>query len=76
MSCVQIQARRAVLHEKMMENLPEERVSPSTPPFAAVCIDLLGPVIFETIVNKRATMKAWSALMVCQGTIAMHIQLS
>jgi hypothetical protein len=73
--CVRCQARKADLCEQRMGDLPKERVSPGTPPFTAVCLDLLGPVTVKDMVTKRTTMKVWPILMVCQGTGAVHTQL-
>ena len=74
-ACVRCIARKAALREQRMGNLPDERISPGTPPFTAICLDLLGPVTVKAMVNKRATMKVWPILMVCQGTGAVHTQL-
>ena len=48
-----------------MGQLPVERVAFGTPPFSAVCLDLLGPVLVKGVVNKRAQMKVWPLLFIC-----------
>ena len=50
--CVRCIARKATLSKQRMGNLPTERISPGTPPFTAVCLDLLGPVLVKAMVNK------------------------
>merc|ERR1711888_276754 len=42
---------------------------------AARCLDLLGPVTDKAMANKRAHMKTWPILFVCQATGALHQEL-
>ena len=74
-SCVYCRRREAKLIEQRMGQLPVERVAVGTPPFTAVCLDLMGPVLVRGMVNKRSTMKVWPLLFVCQATGALHISL-
>ena len=37
--------------------------------------DLLGPVTVKEMTNKRARMKTWPILFVCQATRALHREL-
>ena len=57
-----------------MGNLPEERCDLGARPFAAICLDLLGPVTVMAMTNKRAHMKTWLILFVCQATGALHLE--
>ena len=38
--------------EQRMGQLPVERIAFGTPPFSAVCLNLLGPVLVKGVVNK------------------------
>ena len=44
-------------------------------PFNAICLDLFGPVEVKAMVNKRAIMKVWPVLFVCQTTGAVHVEV-
>ena len=46
-----------------MGNLPEERIA-------------VGTILVRSMVNKRAHMKVWPILFVCQSTGALHIQVA
>ena len=61
--------------EQRMGQLPIERVAFGSPPFSAVCLDLLGPVLVKGMVNKRAQMKVWPIIFVCQATGAVHVNV-
>ena len=58
-----------------MGDLPEERCDLGAKPFAAICLDLLGPITVKAMANKRAHMKTWPVLFVCQATGALHLEL-
>ena len=58
-----------------MGALPEERCELGAKPFTAICLDLLGPIVVKAMANKRANMKVWPILFVCQATGAMHMEL-
>ena len=58
-----------------MGALPEERCQLGAKPFSAICLDLLGPVVVKAMTNKRASMKVWPILFVCQATGAMHMEV-
>ena len=45
-------------------------------PFTNIGIDLLGPLVVKSMVNKRATMKVWVVLFVCLTVKAVSIELS
>ena len=74
-SCVYCRKREGKLLMQRMGQLPVERVAVGSPPFAGVCLDLMGPVLVRGVVNKRSTMKVWPLLFVCQATGALHISL-
>ena len=59
-----------------MGSYPEERISPNTKPFTNACIDLLGPTLVKAMTNKRAHLKVWPIVFVCQATGALHIQVA
>ena len=58
-----------------MGALPEERCELGAKPFTAICLDLLGPIVVKAMTNKRANMKVWPILLVCQATGAMHMEV-
>ena len=73
--CVYCRTREARLVEQRMGQLPVERIAMQSPPFAGVCLDLMGPVVVKGVINKRANQKVWPLLFVCQATGALHICL-
>ena len=73
--CVHCKKEAAKLVEQRTGQLPMERMAVGSPPWAGVCLDLMGPVLVRGMVNKRSSMKAWPLLFVCQGTGALHICL-
>ena len=58
-----------------MGQLPLERIQPGSPPFSNICLDLLGPIKVRAMTNKRATMKVWPIIFVCQATGATHYEV-
>ena len=58
-----------------MGALPEERCQLGAKLFSAICLDLLGPIVVKAMNNKRANMKVWPILFVCQATGAMHMEV-
>ena len=48
----QSRAKAAILSTQRMGNLPEERISPNSKPFTAICLDLLGPTMVKAMTNK------------------------
>ena len=59
-----------------MGNLSEERINPNSKPFTDICLDLLDPTMVKVMTNKRAHMKVWPILFVCQATGALHVQVA
>ena len=75
-NCLIYRAKAAHPSTQRMGSLPEERISPDTKPFTAICLDLLGPTLVKVMTNKRAHMKVWLFLFVCQTTRALHTQVA
>ena len=59
-----------------MGSFPEERISPNTKPFTSICINFLGPTMVKAMTNKRAHLKVWPIVFVCQATGALHIKVA
>ena len=57
---------------KLAGDLPEERVNIGMKPFTFVCLDFIEPIL----VNKRAPMKVYPLLLVCQATGALHTEVA
>ena len=76
MNCLVCRAKAAILSSQRMGSYPEERISPNTKPFTNVGIDLLGPNLVKAMTNKRAHLKVWPIVFVCQATGALHIQVT
>ena len=53
-NCTTCRAKVALLSSQRMGSLPEERISPNSKPFTAICIDLLGPTMVKAMANKKA----------------------
>ena len=68
-------AANPVTLQQRMGDLPEERCELGAKPFTAICLDLLGPITVKAMANKRAHMKAWPILFICQATGALHMEL-
>jgi hypothetical protein len=60
------QAKR--LWEQRMAPLPDHRMGP-TLPFWSTAVDLLGPLLINSSVNKRSTGKAWG------GHLCVHVDI-
>ena len=58
-----------------MGNLPIERANVLSPPSYNVSLDLMGPVKVKSMVNVRATGKAWPLVICCLSTDAVHVNL-
>ena len=73
--CVYCRAKHPKLQSQQMGALPVERLSFESRPFQSVCLDLLGPTMVRAMTNKRATMKVWPIIFVCQSTGAVHCEV-
>ena len=58
--------------QQKMASLPEDRVTPSKPPFTYVGVDLFGPFIVR---RGRTTAKRYGALFTCLTIRAVHIEI-
>ena len=47
-----------------------------SPLFTKIGINLLGPIVVEAMVNKRARMKVWIVLFVCLNIKAISMDLA
>ena len=74
--CIKCRADKAVLLEQQMGDLPEERTDIGGKPFTTICLDLLGPMDCKAMVNKRAHMKVYPMVFVCQATGALHTEVA
>ena len=43
--------------------------------YAWICMDHMGPVAFKAMYNKRACVKVYPLIYVCQATEAVHIEV-
>ena len=75
-SCLRCVTRKGLLREQRMGALPVERLAVGTPPFTAVCLDFMGPILVRDMVNKRSSLKAYPILLVCQATGALHTEVA
>merc|ERR1712120_68975 len=74
-NCVYCRAKHAKLQTQQMGALPVERLDMGSRPFQSICLDLLGPTLVRAMTNRRATMKVWPILFVCQSTGAVHCEV-
>ena len=68
-------AKKHELQTQQMGALPEERLNFGSRPFQFIYLDLLGPTLVKSMVNKRTSMKVWPLLFVCQSTGAVHCEV-
>ena len=74
-ACIFCRMAKAKLAEQKMGQLPLERIQPGCPPFNNIGLDLLGPMKVKAMTNKRAQMKVWPIIFVCQATGAIHLEV-
>ena len=55
-----------------MASLPEDRITPSKPPFSYVGVDCFGPFLVR---RGRATAKRYGVLFTCLAICAVHIEV-
>ena len=68
--CVYCRVKRHNLQAQQMGALPVERLDFGSKPFHSICLDLLGPILVKSMVNKRSSM-----LFVCQAMGAVHCEV-
>ena len=71
-TCFSCRRRQAPVMQQKMASLPEDRVTPSKPPFTYVGVDLFGPFIVR---RGRTTAKRYGALFTCLTIRAVHIEI-
>lgn len=73
--CVICKKARARTCQRIMGDLPEERVSPAAP-FQFTSVDLFGPYQVKDNVKRRVSMKVWGILFCCMSSRAIHVELA
>ena len=71
-TCFSCRRRQAPVMQQKMASLPQDRVTPSKPPFTYVGVDLFGPF---TVRRGRTTAKRYGALFTCLTIRAVHIEI-
>ena len=72
-SCFDCRRRNAPVGQQKMASLPQDRVSPSAPPFSNVGVDCFGPF---NVRRGRATAKRYGVLFTCLSIRAIHIEVA
>ncbi|XP_078357279.1 uncharacterized protein LOC144642164 [Oculina patagonica] len=70
--CFSCRKRQAPLAQQKMANLPEDRITPSKPPFTYTGVDCFGP--FE-VRRGRAKVKRYGVIFTCLALRAVHIEV-
>ena len=71
--CFHCKKVQASIGQQKMANLPEDRVSPSEPPFTYVEVDCFGPLFVR---RGRSTVKRYGVLFTCLAIHAIHIEVA
>ncbi|XP_043238748.1 uncharacterized protein LOC122390137 isoform X1 [Amphibalanus amphitrite] len=71
-SCVTCRKVSAVPQRQMMSDLPDDRVTPDTPAFAFVGLDVFGPVLVK---RGRSEVKRYGLMCTCLVTRAVHVEV-
>ena len=71
-SCFDCRKRNASVGQQKMASLPQDRVSPSEPPFSHVGVDCFGPF---NVCRGRGTAKRYGVLFTCLSIRAIHIEV-
>ena len=71
-TCFDCRKRQAPALQQKMASLPENRVTPSKPPFTSVGVDCFGPF---TVRRGRTTAKRYGVLFTCLAVRAVHIEI-
>ncbi|XP_068757566.1 uncharacterized protein [Montipora capricornis] len=64
--------RQAPIQEQKMAHLPEDRVTPSKPPFSFVGVDSFGPY---HVLRGRTIIKRYGVIFTCLAIRAVHIKI-
>ena len=70
--CFNCRRRQAPVMQQEMASLPEDRITPSKPPFTYVEVDCFGPFFVR---RGRATAKKYGVLFTCLAIRAVHIEV-
>ena len=71
--CISCRKRQAPTAKQKMANLPEDRTTPSKPPFTFTGVDCFGP--FE-VKRGRITVKRYGVLFTCLSIRAIHLEVA
>jgi len=71
--CFDCRRRQAPVCNQKMADLPEERVTPSQPPFSHVGIDFFGPFLVK---RGRSQIKRYGCIFTCLVIRAVHIEVT
>ena len=74
-NCIRCKFLKKRLLGQKMAALPPE-VQGYSPPFTNLGLDLCGPYLVRSMVNKRASMKVWVAIFLCLNTKAVNMELA
>ena len=72
--CVTCRKMAKKVENKLMSNLPTERLSPFTPVFHITSCDYFGPYVVKICRNK--TSKRYGVMFTCLNTRAEHLELA
>ena len=72
-TCVDCRRRQAPAPQQKMASLPEDRITPSKPPFTYVGVDCFGP--FEAR-RGRSNVKRYGVIFTCLVVRAVHIEVA
>ena len=70
--CVACRKRKAVMLNRMMADLPKERLAFGYPPFTNTVLDYFGPFYVSV---KRSIEKRWGFLFTCSTTRGVHFEV-
>ena len=70
--CFSCRKRQAPTAQQKMANLPEDRITPSKPPFTYTGVDCFGP--FE-VRRGRTKVKRYGVIFTCLALRAVHIEV-
>ena len=72
-TCFSCRKRQAPVQEQKMAHLPQDRVTPSKPPFTFVGVDYFGPI---NVRRGRSMVKRYGVLFTCLSIRAVHIEIA
>ena len=72
-NCMSCRRRQAPVAKQKMASLPQDRVTPTYPPFTFTGVDLFGP--YE-VRRGRSTVKRYGVLFTCMSIRAIHVEVA